>query len=210
MKLVVFGATGGTGKNVLERALAEKHDVIAVVRKPGAIAEREHLRVVRGDVLAPETLPAALEPGAVVISTIGPSNNKQPGTLISEGIRNVVAASTAAGVKRIVFESGLMMTDGRELSLLARAAVAMFRRLNWRLYEEKLKAEATLRSSSLEWVIVRPPGLDHSPATSRYVVGPGVRVSPFKTLSHADAADFLVKAATDAQWTQQTVNIGHA
>jgi hypothetical protein len=145
-----------------------------------------------------------------VISAIGPANNKQPGTLISDGIRNIVAAARAAGVKRIVFESGLMLSDGHELSFLGRIGVAIFRRLNRLLYEDKVKAEATLRASDLEWVIVRPPGLDHSPATGRYVVGVDLRINPAKNLSHADAGDFLVRAAVEAAWARKTVNVGHA
>ena len=71
------------------------------------------------------------------------------------------------------------------------------------------KAEEAVQSSRLEWVIVRPPGLVHSPASGDYVAGPRARVNPAASLSHADAADCLVRALTETTWTRQFVNVGH-
>src|SRR5438105_10420169 len=108
MKLVVFGATGGTGKQIVARGLELGHDVTAVARKPEAVATRhDHLRVVRGDVLDAGSVAAAVAGADAVLSAIGPVNNKQPGTLISDAIKHMVTACEQAGVRRLVFESGL-------------------------------------------------------------------------------------------------------
>ena len=210
MKIVLFGATGGTGSKLVERALAAGHDVVAVARRPDAITTKHpKLRVVTGDVLKPETLDAPIAGADAIISTIGPPNNKQPGTLISEGIANLVTAASRAGVRRFVFESGLIMSDGHELSPIGRIGVSIFRALNRKLYEEKLLAEASLRASVLDWVIVRPPSLVHQPGTGKYIAGADARINPAKALSHEDAADFLVKAATEPKWVRLTINVGH-
>src|SRR5690242_5437675 len=169
MKIVVFGATGGTGKRVVERALAAGHEVTAIARRPEAVATaHDKLRVVRGDVLDRASVAEVVRGADAVISTIGPSDNKKPGTVISEGIANMVHACEAVGVRRLVFESGLMVGTGAGLSPLARLALAIYRRGYRALVEDKRKAEAALSGSSLEFVIVRPPTLDDSPPTGAY------------------------------------------
>ena len=112
MKIIVFGATGATGRSVVERALAGGHDVLAVARKPEAVTARPRLVVVQGDVLNAASVAAALADGDAVICAIGPARNGAPGTLISEGTKNIVAGCARGGVKRLVFESGVMVSDG--------------------------------------------------------------------------------------------------
>ena len=98
MKIVVFGATGGTGKNVVERALADGHDVTAVARRPETVPARPRLVVAKGDVLEPDSLASAVAGADAVICAIGPAKNSQPGTLISVGTKNLVAANSPSSV----------------------------------------------------------------------------------------------------------------
>lgn len=210
MKIVIFGATGGTGKKLIERGLAAGHEVVAVARRPEAVVTRDaKLNVVKGDVLDPDSVAAALAGADVAISAIGPSNNKQPGTLISAGVKNIVEAATHVGVKRFVFESGLMVGDGRGLSMLGKIGVSIFRSLNRKLCEDKRKAEQTILASKLDWLIVRPSSLDHSAARGGYKFGTDIRLNAAKALSHDDAAEFMIKVAGDPAFTRQILDIGH-
>ena len=209
MKLVVFGATGGTGKQIVAAALAAGHDVVAVARRPEAITTTHaRLTVVKGDVLDAASVASAIAGSEAVLSAIGPSNNKQPGTLISDGVVNIVAACTTGKV-RLVFESGLMVGDGRGLSLFGRTALGVFRRLNGALAADKRIAEQTIRDSALDWVIVRPVSLDDSPATGSYRTGIDIRLRLANRLSHADVADFMIKAASDPSVVHTIQDIGH-
>jgi putative NADH-flavin reductase len=210
MKIVVFGATGGTGKNVVEVALNAGHEVVAVARKPDAVAARERLHIQKGDVLDPESTAAALPGADAVICAVGPAANGNPGTLISVGVKNIIDGCVKAGVLRFVFESGMICSDGSELGFFGSAAVAVFGLVFPKLKADKLVAEASLSGSSLDWVIVRPPALSHSPATGQYLAGPGARILPAKALSHADCAEALLKAATEPTWVKQIVNVGRA
>jgi putative NADH-flavin reductase len=210
MKVVVFGATGGTGKNVVEVALKAGHEVVAVARKPEAVTARERLHIHKGDVLDPASTAAALPGADAVICTIGPSANGNPGTLLSMGVKNIIDGCAKAGVRRLVFESGLICSDGSELGFLGRAGVRVFGMVYPKLKADKIIAEASLIGSNLDWVIVRPPALSHSPATGQYLAGPGARVMPAKALSHADCAEALLKAATEPTWVKQIVNVGRA
>jgi uncharacterized protein YbjT (DUF2867 family) len=208
MKLVVFGATGGTGTKVVEGALAAGHDVVAVARRPGAVPPRDRLVIVQCDVLEPLAVAAAMSGGDAVICTIGPASNRKPGTLISAGVRNLLAGCVAGDITRFVFESGIMVGDGRELSTSSRWAVKMAGLFYSRLKADKAVAEASITASPLDWVIVRPPNLTHTPATGDCVAGPGARISPAKAISHADCSAALVTAATEPQWVRQVVNVG--
>jgi putative NADH-flavin reductase len=209
MKIVVFGATGGTGNNVVERALTAGHDVVAVARKPEAVTAREHLVVHKGDVLDAESVASALVGADAVICAIGPASNGKPGTLISEGTKNILAGCAKEHVRRLVFESGMIVSDGKELSVFGRFAIWAFRSLYPKLYADKVIAEAAIQAASgLEWVIVRPPALNHAKATGKYIAGPGARIFPGSALPHGDCAEVLVKAATEGEWKNQVINVG--
>ena len=210
MKLAVFGATGQTGKQVVDHALASGHNVVAVARRPDAITTTHPaLTIARGDVLDPPSIAAALAGVDAVIAAFGPANNKQPGTLISEGIANLVDACVEASVPKLVFESGLITTDGKGLSFFARTGVGLFRALNRKLYDDKVIAEATIRGSSLQWVIVRPPSLAAGPKRGGYKHGVAIGINPARKLNHADVADFLVACADDATVDRTTQVIGY-
>jgi uncharacterized protein YbjT (DUF2867 family) len=218
MKLVIFGARGHTGREVARAALAAGHEVTSAVRGGQAATVRDALadepeplektRIVIADVLDAASVAKAVAGQDAVISTFGPTNNRKSGTLMSEGAKNIVAACEAAGVKRFVFESGLMTSDGSGLGFGARVGVKLVGAFYSKMRDDKRLAEATIRASSLDYVIVRPPNLMDGPAKRTYVHGENLRFNPMKKLSHADVADFLVKAASDAALARKTVEIG--
>jgi uncharacterized protein YbjT (DUF2867 family) len=208
MRIVVAGATGSTGKKVLEQARAAGHDVVAFARHPQAIPAQDRVDVVAGDVLEPRSIIAAITGSDAVICTIGPPNNRRPGTLISTAVRNLVAACQTTGVNRFVFESGLMVSDGHELSPAGRLAIKMYGQVYHRLRADKHNAEATIIASPLDWVIIRPPTLKHTPATGDSIAGPSAPISPTKAISYADCAAALVKATAETAWIHHVINVG--
>ncbi len=210
MRLVVFGATGATGRKVVERALALGHDVVAVSRRPPTdTLARGRLTVRAGDVRDAASLAPVLMGADAAVSCIGPASNRSPGDLMSAGIPNVLAACRNASVMRFVMQSGITLTDGADLSRLDRAALALIRLAFRRAIADKRLAERAVRASGLDWVIVRPVGLRDAPAGGGYKAGPGVRVALLKPLAFADCADCLVRAAaTETGWTRETVNVG--
>jgi len=208
MRVVVFGATGGTGTNVVGQALAAGHEVVAAVRRPAAVQARDRLAIVQCDVLDAAAVAAAMTGGDAVICTIGPASNRKPGTLISVGTRNLHAGCMGGGINRFVFESGIMVSDGHELSASGRFAIRMAGLIYSGLKADKVIAEASITASPLDWVIVRPPTLRHGPATGQFIAAPAARVAPSKAIPHADCAAALIKAVTEPQWIKQVVNIG--
>jgi nucleoside-diphosphate-sugar epimerase len=211
VKIVIFGANGGSGKRLVDVALAAGHDVVAAVRSPDKVAAKEKLRAVKADVLDRASVMAAVEGADAVLSTIGPTDNKNPGTLLSEGTKNMVAACEEKKVARFVWESGLMVDMERKgLALGPRIGIAIYGFIYGKMRADKMIAEASIQSSSIpHWVIVRPPMLDDSPARGDYIHGVEARIHPGHALSHADVAAFMLRCATDDEFGKTIQRVGH-
>jgi putative NADH-flavin reductase len=106
-KIIVFGATGGTGKHVIEQALRKGHWVTAVVRNTTALAiQHERLEIVKGDVFQPHAFKSAITGKDVVISCLG-IHKREPTTVYSEGVSNILRVMQEAGVQRIICLSAI-------------------------------------------------------------------------------------------------------
>lgn len=172
--------------------------------------QHDRLRVLQGDVLHADTVLRAMQGQQAVICALGPAAGAAAGTIISEGSRNIIHAMAQAGVRRLVFESGIMVGEGRGLSAINRILLAVFRTINRALYEDKLRAEKIVRESGLDWVIVRPPKLKHMPARGHhYRVGQALNVNLPAGLAYADVVDFMVKSMASDAHLHQLVEIGY-
>lgn len=220
MRVVVFGATGATGRHVVDQALSVGHEVVAVARRPEQVVPRPHLVACVGDVLDAASLRDSCRAADAVISCIGPRsnlnasafmNNLRPGKVMSVGTANMVAAAEAVGVRRFVFQSGIGLSDGTEMTRIDRWVLrALWRPMFGAALRDKAEGERILRASALEWVVVRPVGLGNAPAAGSYLAGPNARVALFATLSFADCAACLLRAVSELEWTRQVVNLGRA
>lgn len=211
MRIVVFGATGSTGRHVVDQSLVAGHHVTAVVRRPDQVGPRPRLVVRAGDVLDAASLHESCSGADAVVSCIGPDSNIRPGTVMSAGTAHMVAAAEAAGARRFVFQSGIGLSDGGELSRANRWLLrALWRPLFAAAIHDKAEGERVLRASSLEWVIVRPVVLRDAPAAGHYLAGPRAPVAPLASLSFADCAACLLRALSEPAWTRQVVNLGRS
>ncbi len=208
MKLLVLGATGDTGRNLVAQAIAAKHEVLALARQPEAIELVDHLSVQKGDVLDADDVASAVQGCDAVLSAFGPADNRNPGTLMSAGVANLVAGCAKHGVKRFVFESGLMCSDGTGLGPLARLSLRAFGAVYHKMRDDKRLAERTIQASALDWVIVRPPILSNAPALGAYKHGVDIAINTMKPLPHADVAVFMLRCATDVALVRTVQVIG--
>ncbi len=209
MKIAVVGATGKTGRAVLTCALAQGHVVTAVARHPERLSPDERQTLIRGDVLSPGGLSGAFDDVEAVISCIGPEKNLSPGTLMSTGVARILAECKRANVRRFVMQSGIGLSDGRELSWANRLVIRASGLIFSAAVADKAAAERMAQHSDMEWVIVRPVGLLNKPAKGRYTAGPLARVAPLLPLSFGDCADCLLRAAiAEPGWIGKIVNLG--
>ncbi len=187
-KLFVLGATGGTGRALVEQARQRGHPVTAFVRSPEKVGPpRDGMTVLRGDPRNADELRAALPGHDAVVSALGPLG-LGPTTLVGDCARSTVAAMQATGVRRllVVGVAVLFENDG----LLSAIARRTFLR---NVARDSAEMEHIVSASGLDWTIARPPRLTDGVLTRAYGVADG-RMPPAArlTISRADVADFLL------------------
>jgi putative NADH-flavin reductase len=156
MRLFILGASGHTGTQLIDLALARAHEVTAFVRSPEKITRRHPLlHLVPGDPQSVDALAAALPGHDVVLSALGvrPPQAFRPHTLVEDCAASTVAAMTRAGVKRLVLVSAAVLFPERGLFF------AFFRWLLTQIRRDLGAAEEIVRATSLDWTIARPPRL---------------------------------------------------
>ena len=206
--LAIIGSTGSTGKELVRLALESDYTVTVIERSPNSTQPQGNLKAIKGDVTDLKSLVAGLKNIDAVISCFGPENHKKVGNLMSAGTTNIVKACEKNGVKRLVFMSGFVQSDGKEFSLLNNLAVKILQLYFSESYKDKIIAETVIQKSDLDWVIVRAAGLTQTHPTGSYKAGIKTKVSPFNALPYADCAKCLLDAVEENRWTKQIINVG--
>jgi putative NADH-flavin reductase len=189
--IIVLGATGATGEQVLRQGMARGHRMTALARRPVALAADAALTVVRGDVTKDESALAEAMAGCeVVISALGRGNSFKSDNLFARSLPVILPAMAKAGVRRLLFVSAFGVGPSRPVvPLLPRLMqFALLRHL----FADKEVADAQLRSSSLEWTIVYPVVLTNGPLTGKYRAAENLELHGVPTISRADVAHFLL------------------
>jgi putative NADH-flavin reductase len=195
MNLIVFGANGGIGHHVVEQALEAGHRVTAVARRPETVTlQHPHLVVRRGDVLDAAGLTPLLAGQEAVVSAIG-STSRAPTVVYSDGVGNILQAMPLAGVRRLLCISATGIDPG---PLLQRwFAKPLLWALLRNMYSDLVCMEERVRSSSVDWTIIRPPRLTDGPRTGHYVASHNEHLPSAWLISRADLADYIVKHLAD-------------
>jgi putative NADH-flavin reductase len=192
-RLLVVGATGGTGRHVVAQALERGHAVTAFARDPSRLATvHPNLRVVQGDVLDAASLEAAVRDQDAVVSVLGHRSYYSPARIQSEGTRNLLRAMEAHGVTRLVCVTSLGLGDsaGRLGLLYTLVVIPLVLPL---YFWDKARQERLIASSRVDWIVARPGALTDGPKTGAYRHGPGLGgFLATAKVSRADVADFLV------------------
>ena len=200
-KVLIIGASRGIGLETVKAALGGGHKVRALARSAADIPiENADLEKLSGNALESDTIRNALEGVDVAIQTLGVDISLraiiEPTTLFSRSTRILVDAMKAAGVDRIIAVTGLGAGDSRGHGGILYDGIA-FPLLLKRVYDDKDVQEWIIRSSGLNWTIVRPGLLTSGPATGRYRVLRVPQEWRFGVISRADVADFLVRQVDD-------------
>ena len=202
MKIVIFGANGGTGRLLTSQALANGHAVTAVTRHPETFPMRhDRLRVVRGDAFDGASVAAAVAGSEAVLSTLGTPYTRKPITLYSQGTAHIVAAMYEHGLRRLVCVSASATYPERnqENGFFFEKVLQPFviNVLGRTLYEDLRRMEMLVSNSDLDWVIARPSGLFDTPAVTAYKTAEAHINSRFT--SRADLADAMLGQLTSDQ-----------
>lgn len=206
--LAIIGSTGSTGKEVVKLAQKTGFKITVIERNPDFSKLTGDLKVVKGDVTNLKSLVTAFKNIDFVISCFGPTEHRKVGTLMSVGTTNIVKACEQNGVKKLVFMSGFVQSDGDELSWLNRIAIKLLRIYYSQSYSNKVIAESAVQNAAIDWCIVRAVALKHGSETGTYEAGVESKVSPFNALTYADCAKCLLDAIEEKAWENQIINVG--
>jgi putative NADH-flavin reductase len=208
MQILVIGATGGTGREIVKQALERGHDVVALARNPSKITTKhERLRVVQGDVMDRASIEAAVQGCNAVLCALGHKRWLGPSNIVSEGTRNIVRAMEKHGVKRLVVESALGVGDsiGRLGLYYTLFTIPFILPFYW---YDKERQERVVRASSLDWIIVRPGQLTNGRRRGTYKHGPRVGNYLWSvSISRADAADFMLNQLAETPYLRQAPGV---
>ncbi len=210
-KIVVFGATGGTGKEVIRQALQLGYQVTAVVRNPaGYPDEHPRLHIVKGDVLHLATFEQYIVGNDAVISCLGTSANLSPTTIYSDGIQNIISAMGKAGVKRLIcISSGALYTNKNMGVFIRLLAKVVLQKILKNIYADMRVMEATIENSNLDWTVVRPPMLKDKPLTGRYRTALHSHIKRPFSIARADLAHYMLSAIDDAKTFKAKAEIAY-
>ena len=209
MRILVFGASGNTGKEIVRQALGRGDIITAFVREPaklGGIAPVS--RVIQGNVNDQKAVAAAIPGHDAVVSALGVGKPLTHDPDVIAGIRHITGAMEHHGVGRLVYLSFIGVTESRHaVGFALRFAARVPLRHEIADHEAK---EAQIISSGLDWTIVRPPKLTNGPRTERYRVGDDISTwAPLPLLSRADLAHFILDELSQQRFVRKAPRLLH-
>lgn len=212
MRLVVFGATGGTGQRLVEQGLAVGHEVTAVVRNPARLPIRhERLEVLRADVLVPAEIETVLNHADAAVSALGPTSYRSQSDVCSAGTASIARAMLTVRTRRLIVVSAtpVAMNDPGDRLLYRVAVRPLLRALLKASYSDMALMEEEVRRSGLDWTIFRPPRLSNGPLTGRYRTALGHNVPGGYLIARADLAHAILSCLDQPEAIRTTVGIGY-
>ena len=212
MNIIVFGPTGGTGRAVIAKLLADGHTVTAFARDPSKLSATPGLTIVKGDAMNPADVKRAI-PGhdAVVISLGNPqlpiaislgARRTTPADICEMGTRNIVAALGPGSPVRVLAVTSFGVGDTRDKMQIA---FKIFSQLLLReAMADKERQEAVLKASGLDYVLVQPVGLTDAPSSGDWVASARGETRKMR-IPRKDVAAFIAEDIANPLYHRQTV-----
>ena len=204
LKVVIFGATGQTGRLLAERAVAHGHGVTVFARDPGSLSAPDgSVRVVRGDVLDAASVDHAVADQEAVLVALGTAARRGSPQVLPDGIRHILDAMERHGVRRIVVLSAAGALHEPVGSIVGSLGLILARAFLPGVYREHRAMLEELRTRNLDWIAVRPVILTNGPWTGRYRVAvEGIPRGGYR-VSRADVADFMIRQLTSDEFVRK-------
>jgi putative NADH-flavin reductase len=209
LNVVVFGASRGTGRELVAQAREQGHRVTAFARNPDPVHVADHaIHTIRGDLLDAGAAARAIEGQDVIFSTVGiaAGDGRKPTTLFSEGMKHIAAGARQAGVRRILCLGSCGTDPGTRPFLPVRLMAPLLKPLFRGIYDDITRMETWLADVDLDWTVIRPPYLTTGKFNGRYRIGIGEHLANVARISRADLADCMLQLvpnrATFRTWVE--------
>ena len=205
MKFTIFGATVGTGKQLIEQALAAGNHVVAYVRNPSKLEfKHKYLTIVEGELADQMMIEQVVSGADAVISVLGPRGDSKYKP-ITRGMQNIIDAMNKYGVRRLIVSSTLSLKDPNDLpDFKAKVLVNLVKFTMRAVYEEIISVAETVRKSDLDWTILRLTTLNNNPKSGRVRVGYLGKGEVGLRISSADLAEFMLKQVKNTKYLQHS------
>lgn len=213
MKVVIFGATGLSGKVILKEALSKNHQVTILVRNANAVSiQNKNLTVVEGSVLDRNAVNAVLQNKDAVIQClgVGGKGDGKPTTFVSDANKIIMDEMEKTNVKRLIAMSNIGAGDSYTFTpwILRKVVIPYFMKWLQVIVDDKNRMEPMIMNSNLDWTIVRSAGMMDKPAKGKVTAtldGKGLKF----TITLADLAKFMVDQLEDKKFIKQTPSVSN-
>lgn len=209
MRIAIFGASGRTGRHLVQQALSRDHEVIAVVRRPDALAVTDDRLIVRqGDVLDADCIGRAIKGSDAVVSALGVGSRPRPTTVFSRGTSNLIAALPTAGTSRLIVISSAPAGPWSETGAFERLILyPLLQSFFGAMFDDIRRMEKILMGSGVDWTIFRAPRLTDYKAKGTYRMSIFGSLPHPRTITRSDLAGAVLDAVTDNSLVRCTVAI---
>jgi putative NADH-flavin reductase len=213
MRVVIFGATGFSGKAILKEALAKNYQVTILVRNKSAIyINDKNLSIIEGDVMDKKIVAEVIKNHDAVIQClgVGGKGNGKPTTFISDATRLIVEEMEKAGVNRLLAMSnvGAGNSIAFQPPFFTKIILPFFMKWLKVIIDDKNRMEPIIMNSRLDWTIIRCPNIVDKPSKGRChatLDGKGLRLS----VTLVDTAAFIVQQLSDNTFSKQAPSISN-
>jgi len=207
MRLTIFGGTGRVGRRLLEYAARDGHTVRALVRDPAKLPAGLGGQAVKGDVTDPAAVLQALEGAEVALSALGGAGLENPGTILSDGMRNIVAGMKRLGMRRVLAVAGGGVLDSPRGGL--RGEQPEFPKIFAAINREHLGTWEALKESALDWTLVCCPDIVDGELTRSYRLAADLMPEGSQSISVEDVAGFMLQQMTLTPYIRRRVGISY-
>jgi putative NADH-flavin reductase len=205
MRIVVFGASGGTGRELVKQGLAQGHEVTAFVRNPAAYTGGGRLHVVVGDARDAKAVSVAIVGQQAVLSALGGTLGDD--TLLPESMGHILAAMKQEGVRRLIV-LGASGVDPGAAKRLSGGTRFFLRVLQATMLKKPFRSQRAMQmrihASDTDWTVVQPPRLLNKPGTGSLRVDGEALPANGTQIARADVATFMLAQLTSEEWVRKS------
>ena len=213
MKVVIFGATGFSGKAILKEALAKDYQVTILVRNTKAVnVQHKNLTIVEGNVLDNREVNKVLQNQDAVIQCLGVNGkgDGKPTTFVSDANKIIMDEMSKSNVKRLIAMS--IAGSGNSINfvpwIVKKIALPYFMKWLQVLIDDKNRMEPMIMKTQLDWTIVRCAGIIDKPAKGKVndtLTGKGLKFA----ITLTDMAKFMVTQLEEKKYIKQAPSISN-
>lgn len=205
MNLVIFGASGGTGRELVRQALAQGHHVTAFVRNPRSLTSQGPVHVVVGDSTDAQPVANAIIGQDAVLSALG-ARSLGDRTLLPESMKQILPAMKLNGVRRLIVlgAAGVGPGAGKNLSAPARLMMKLVgSTILKNPFASQRAMQELIRRSDREWTIVQPPKLLNTEGRGIWRVNADALPPGAVRIARADVAAFMLAQLSSTEWVRK-------